>query len=627
MLGLGVDGGGEAAKELLRLLLLGHPSSGKDVYGTTHSGDWEAVLSRHDTRQPLVVRVGRQQTTLSAGDGIDIGGWSSTSPLLEYEGSAGHVPVELHVPSCPGLGDRKKVEILLVSDAATGTGATTSAEDDALLAPTVDVPVSASGSRVAPVTTPVHRTLVVGEGIRGAAEVLTAGLPSLAVEGSLVAGVVDIPGYAAPPAKVAGEGEGKERSRKVESDSVNVIDLDKAASSLNLRRENAAESERLWAESGVGRARDWLLRGVEVVADEGPKDKDEGDVPMRQPVRALIESLLADARLNIEVEKAALALESESAPDSSASSTHHLSEALASWSASAHTEIQACLDEAFASRPWRRGAASWWRLLVYPGRADDVTGVAATLLRDGFLVSAERDSVFLAGRIAEAAVFANDAEETMEGKSESDVALPRYETPGTAVHETADGAGAEKPGSNTSSPPPPPPQADARPGTDATDAATAAPPAVRLTTSPYPLHINHTRNYLITTTAPAIQALAQRLVLACMGTSATGAALGALVYLSQLGAGWAGASASLVAVLALRRLQSRWETARSYWESEVREEGRKAIWRTEHDLKKALQAIEGEAAVDGESLAEERRELEVVERLVKRAEEALAKVR
>jgi hypothetical protein len=56
-------------------------------------------------------------------------------------------------------------------------------------------------------------------------------------------------------------------------------------------------------------------------------------------------------------------------------------------------------------------------------------------------------------------------------------------------------------------------------------------------------------------------------------------ALASLMYVSTLSTSVyeAGAVAALGIVWSLKRMQGKWETARKYWEGEVREEGRKAV--------------------------------------------------
>lgn len=50
----------------------------------------------------------------------------------------------------------------------------------------------------------------------------------------------------------------------------------------------------------------------------------------------------------------------------------------------------------------------------------------------------------------------------------------------------------------------------------------------------------------------------------------------------------AGAVAALGTVWSLRRMQGKWETARKFWEGEVREEGRKAVREVEGVVGKVL---------------------------------------
>ena len=129
---------------------------------------------------------------------------------------------------------------------------------------------------------------------------------------------------------------------------------------------------------------------------------------------------------------------------------------------------------------------------------------------------------------------------------------------------------------------------------------------------PWPLEIPTTRAFLVADTIPALQALAQKLVLQTLTISTLSTAFAGLVYVSTLSTSLyeAGAIAALGVVWSLRRMQGKWETARKFWEGEVREEGRKAV--------------RGVESVVMNALVQKDRPLEGAEELV-RAAEALEK--
>ncbi len=122
-------------------------------------------------------------------------------------------------------------------------------------------------------------------------------------------------------------------------------------------------------------------------------------------------------------------------------------------------------------------------------------------------------------------------------------------------------------------------------------------------------------------TVPALQALAQKLVLQTLGTSATTTALAALMYLSSFGGHEAGAVGALGLVWSLGRLQKKWETARDFWEGEVREEGRKAVRAVEVSVADVLDRA---ARVGRPDTA--MGDLDRAGELVEKAEDALSKL-
>lgn len=328
---------------------------------------------------------------------------------------------------------------------------------------------------------------------------------------------------------------------------------------------NAMRYEALWTEANVGRVGEWLRRNALA----------NGEGITKKPVRSLISSLLRSARAAIQKDEAqelSAGLRAKVSPDSVA----HLNKALAEWAQNAHEELQQQLDAAFASRSWSR--LGWWKLIW---RADDVGMLTSEMVALRFLPEAEQRIIYLAGRIEEAGV--------VEGQQ----GHPLY--PGPAL--------------------PQPPAARHRQDAIAPN-----------TTSSWPTHIPFTRNYLQEKTVPALQALAQKLVVQSASLAGLSTALAGLSYLSALGAYECGAIAALGTVLSFRRLQQKWDAAREYWEGEVREEGRKAIRASEASVAEVLD----QAGKPRTSNADRSAQLEKVnkaEEIIKRAEEALARMK
>ncbi|WYZ38417.1 hypothetical protein EsH8_III_000331 [Colletotrichum jinshuiense] len=519
---------GKAAKDLLRLLLADPLSD---------EGEWEKELAQHDPLQPLVVRIGQEHRAAEAGATLTI---SKRNLLHELDVSS---------PALNGHG----IELLLMEvnplSSAPGEALLQDVEESVLV-PTVDIP--SNTGRYTPVTTPVHKALVVSEGIMGAAKV--ASLPLVEYRDTVFA-AVNLPSYPA------------------EKDDAQLtfqpVDLAVGTKGLDLIRQNignAMEYERSWYKSNVPAIIQWLKSGVQT---------DENKVT-KPAVRLLIASLLRNTLAEIEAEESR-SLSGRLSTEASYPGLAVMNERLAEWSQFAHEELQQQLDLAFAGKRWRK--LGWWKLFW---RVDDVGVLTTDMLSQRFLPGAERELVYLAGRIAESGVVTSaDA--------------PTYSQPTSELQQL------------------PPTTKETKTVTKAT--ANRAPK--------WPTHISFTRRYLHEETVPALQALAQKLVLQASSTSALTTALAGLLYVSQYASSIyeAGAVAALGIMWSLRRLQKKWESARTYWEGEVREEGRKAVRGVEQSVAEALDGSrEQDASIEGAE------ELRKAKELVQKAEDALKRL-
>ncbi|KAJ0334213.1 hypothetical protein COL5a_000261 [Colletotrichum fioriniae] len=517
---------GKAAKDLLRLLLA-------DPLGD--EAEWERELAQHDPSHPLVVRIGQEHNAAEAAPRVTI---SKTNLLHELDVSS---------PALNGHG----IELLLMEvnpfSSVPGPGETAVQDvEEAVLVPTVDIP--SNTGRYTPITTPVHKALVVSGGVMGAASV--AALP-LAEYRDTVFGAVNLPEY--PVEKEAGV-------------TFQPIDVSVGSKGLDLIRQNignAMEYERAWYKSNVPVLIQWLKTGVQT--DEGQATK--------PAVRLLVASLLRNALAEIEAEESRL-LSGRLSTEAASSGLTVMNERLAQWSQFAHEELQQQLDLAFAGTRWRK--LGWWKLFW---RVDDVGVLTTDMLSQRFLPGAERELVYLAGRIAESGVASTTAEPPVYAQPTSELqkSLPESSTVAKAV--------TQKP--------------------------------------KWPTHIAFTRRYLHEETVPALQALAQKLVLQASSTSALTTALAGLLYVSQYASSIyeAGAVAALGVMWSLRRLQTKWETARTYWEGDVREEGRKAVRGVEQSVADTLDGSREGAAVEGAD------ELRRAKELVEKAEDALKRLK
>ncbi|KXH50431.1 hypothetical protein CNYM01_03291 [Colletotrichum nymphaeae SA-01] len=517
---------GKAAKDLLRLLLA-------DPLGD--EAEWERELAQHDPSHPLVVRIGQEHNAAEAAPRVTI---SKTNLLHELDVSS---------PALNGHG----IELLLMEvnpfSSVPGPGETAVQDvEEAVLVPTVDIP--SNTGRYTPITTPVHKALIVSGGVMGAASV--AALP-LAEYRDTVFGAVNLPEY--PVEKEAGV-------------TFQPIDVSVGSKGLDLIRQNIAnamEYERAWYKSNVPVLIQWLKTGVQT--DEGQATK--------PAVRLLVASLLRNALAEIEAEESRL-LSGRLSTEAASSGLTVMNERLAQWSQFAHEELQQQLDLAFAGTRWRK--LGWWKLFW---RVDDVGVLTTDMLSQRFLPGAERELVYLAGRIAESGVASTTTEPPVYAQPTSELqkSLPESSTVAKAV--------TQKP--------------------------------------KWPTHIAFTRRYLHEETVPALQALAQKLVLQASSTSALTTALAGLLYVSQYASSIyeAGAVAALGVMWSLRRLQTKWETARTYWEGEVREEGRKAVRGVEQSVADTLDGSRQGAAVEGAE------ELRRAKELVDKAEDALRRLK
>ncbi|KAF3770746.1 hypothetical protein M406DRAFT_344313 [Cryphonectria parasitica EP155] len=528
---------GPTAKEILRLLLA-DPLSPQQ--------EWEGELLGHDINKPLIVRVGAAQH-LEQGSDTEEGN-------LTY--AKGGLLKELNVSS-PGL-DGNRLEFLLMTSNPLADASEFAVQrfEEAALVPTVEIPTSSTG-RFTPVTTPVHKALLVGDGLMGAASLINS--PVLHHDEAIM-GAVNLPGF------VAQDEAGLPFIR------VDVTAAEQGVHDIRQSVDKAFGYEKLWFKSNMPAIIKWLKEGATTTDNSTTKSV----------VRNLIASVLRSTRDAIgqeEVRRLSAASSSIVSPRAVVS----LNNALADWSEKAHAELQGELDRAFSSRRWSK--LNWWKLFW---RVDDVGVLSSEMLSQRFLPRAERNVIYLAGQIDGSELLGPDN--------------------GKAVYSLPSLVSAPLPTS---------------PPSDSTTIAQATPPSLPTGTK-WPTHITFTRNYLQLETIPALQALAQKLVFQSASFSGLTTALGALMYLSSFGLSESGAVAAFGIVWSLRRLQKKWEAAREYWQSEVREEGRKAVRAVEISVGEALDKAtrKGGEGVDEAHL----KDLRAATELIQKAEEALERL-
>lgn len=525
---LGVADGGASlrkARELLRLLL---------ADPLTTEEEWERVLLDGDEDgRPLFLKVGHH----GAEEGFQ------TNRLVR----------EIHVSS-PLLNGHQLEILVLEMDPPTrhsGEGGFV----EAALVPTMEIPTSSTG-RYTPVTTPVHKSLIVSEGIMGAATVLQYPVD---LDREIVSPVVDLPAR---------------DSSALPFQLVNIPLGTAALAAFRQSVDHAFQYEKDWFSSGLPEVLDWIKSGTT-----------SSDGVMKAPLRKLVESLLKSTSLAVEADAARQlgAALAHSVPSQSLASLRHR---LATWAERAHTELRDELDIAFSGHRWRK--LGWWKLFW---RVDDVSMISTDILNQRFLTNAEKEIIFEAGCIAQTGIFRHhDARPT-------DWAYKAVAE--ATVRPTAGSVS-----------PPPKIRDLVRPAQDA--------PQTKIEDRPWPLQIPIARAYLVQETVPALQALAQRLVLQTLGTSTSFSAFAGLMYVSSVTTTLyeAGGVAAVGIVWSLRRMQEKWETARKFWEREVREEGRKSV--------RAVERVVGDVLQDSTPEVLEDAQLLKARMSVARAEAALA---
>jgi hypothetical protein len=513
------------AKELLRLLVV-------DPLKTEE--EWERILVNDQQGRPVLIKVGH--------DGTNETGYRSR--LVQ----------ELQVSS-PLLNGHKLELLVLEMDPPGEEGRFT----DAVMVPTMEIPTSSTG-RYTPVTTPVHKALIVADGLLGAASVLN--YPS-DVDQEILGTAVDLQ-----------VGTPEERAALP----FRTVDTRLGTKALHTFRQSvdhALEYEKTWFASGIPEIQEWVKSGT------APTDG-----ATKSPVLKLIESLLQNTSIAISAEqprqlKAALEAKVSS------SELQNLRQELSRWAERAHTELRDQLDIAFNGHRWRK--LGWWKLFW---RVDDVSMISTDILQQRFLTDAEKEIIFLSGRIAESGIVEE---------------LTSQAAPQNWAYKAVDEKEAE---ATLESEPPPPVLRDLVEPRDHLP--------VKIKLHPWPLHIPATRNYLAQETVPALQALAQKLVLQTLSTSSLASLFGALMYISSVSTGLyeCGAVVALGIVWSLRRMQGKWETARTFWEGEVREEGRKAV--------RGVEGVVGDVLVTSQPQLGGDAELQKAREAVDRAEAALA---
>ncbi|KAH8731945.1 hypothetical protein GQ44DRAFT_670644 [Phaeosphaeriaceae sp. PMI808] len=430
---------------------------------------------------------------------------------------------------------------------------TTESFKESVLMPKLQAP-STSGVLV---LYPVHKTLIFGEGLDSAIEFGRFSSDNIEDLNDLLKVAINLP---APS-------EETDLGAQTGSTAVNVRAGAAALTTFRESIQNAVAYEKGWYQSGLPSLTTWLTQDLQPSS------------PIRPVMKTFISSILDDIDTSIAKEDAAQLQKLTLLPNDqeiSASVTNHLE----TWAEKSHTELRDELDDAFSTRNWHKLA--WWKLLW---RVDDVSMISSEILERRWLVSAEKSSIYLAGRMNQAG-FPDE--------------MPINAIPEAITQDTTP----------TSKNP-------------ITDISTEV-----YESTPWPEHIAAARTSIIAETIPPLQALAQRLILQTFSTTSISSALSALLYISMPTFSLFEASAAgfLGLMFSLRRMQKLWEGARESWEGTVREEGRRTLKRTEEVVRLIIQNAEREKrglGVGDEAALEERKR---VSEVVGRVREELKKL-
>ncbi|EME82189.1 uncharacterized protein MYCFIDRAFT_107992, partial [Pseudocercospora fijiensis CIRAD86] len=342
-LGLG-SLGAKAARKLARVLLA-------DALSDEEA--WEKELVEVEDERSVLIKYGE---TLQ-----DTGVQSTSNPLVR----------ELLIPS-PML-KRWNVEILVTgmnTSGLSGSGDSVRELEHSMIVPALTIP---NAGRVGFVRYPVHRAVVVAEGVTGA--VHFGRLPASLTNGTQMSAALSLPLRQDWPPQT-----------EVDAHEVDVALAEHALALFRTNKANGAIFSSEWQTSRVGNVGSWI-------AASGRTD---GPDLLKPAVKDLLTSILGRAELSITNASSAAEASSTSltVPDAKRQT---LLSAISSWSEEAHRDLQMNLSAALLSPTWRR--TTWWRLFY---RIDEVSISASDVLRRGWLAEAEQNLAFLSGRVLEA---------------------------------------------------------------------------------------------------------------------------------------------------------------------------------------------------------------------------------
>ncbi|KAG5291772.1 hypothetical protein I7I48_03670 [Histoplasma ohiense] len=401
---------------------------------------------------------------------------------------------------------------ILLSHLSTNVGSDAQITSNTFLVPTIAIQSTSTGTHTF-VRYPVHKSIVYGTGIDGLLAYTKLAERANITDTDSICATFDF--------ELLGQGSAQRRN------GVSFVDPNRAEAALNMFREsaqNATEYERGWSGSGVQPLIDWV---------SAPPD----DAALDPSIKELVGSLLdgVEESISAEENKKILVQQARNVPEEV---RLDLDRTVTTWAERAHTELRDSLNDGFASKPWRDLA--WWKLFWH---VDDVGMVTSRILRTKWLPEAEKEVIWIGGKIHQAGLLKNNTYTTAKIQESPDIRVPHTG-----------------------------------------DSSSVSPE------KPWPSQIPDIRGRLTTSSVPSLHAVAQNLVFFSLSTTSLSAALSSLVYISTSSASVyeAGTIATIGLFISLRRQQKGWDAARSLWECEVREEGRRALKDTEEGLRTVI---------------------------------------
>ena len=483
---------------------------------------WEKELGQiQPGTKPLLIRYG-----------VCCQYWPSLFPLrpgLKLSLDLSHPLLRtLTIPST--LLERHKVEIFLdhIIDEPENIAALSE-----LVVPNLQARESYSG-RTSSIVFPVHRTILFGVGLHAVLDL--AGLLR-STTGEAISEMVQVAtnvDWETLPSQQAG---------------IIFVNLSKGQHSIRTLRDslqNAITYEREWLSSKL----------PSLVSAVLPEVSDS--TTLKPAIRNLINHILAEA------ESAADASEIEATArrsllDLPEPSREALKLAVSDWAEQAHTEFRAEMANIVESRIWLKLA--WWKLFW---RIDDVQTIISEAIRRAYLIEAEKSSIFLAGRLAQAGLVLVNNSSTNN--------LPIFDR-------------SESLNKNINNPP----------NRDSTkDKPTDQPPpkltATATKQTAWPSCINTSRLTILQETLPPLVSSAQGHVLSALSLTSLTSLASATAYLSipTTTLYEAGSIAAVGLVLSAYQLQRKWEQARHVWVRDVQIEGKRALDAVEQLFTRAI---------------------------------------